>query len=146
MSAQTVIVSEADVKGYKLSVTSRDSGDDWKHLEEITYRTGFVWLIIAEKLAAGDYTMSGGSVEQEYAAFLNNPKDTDTPAPNPPIEFPETFGEPRCTIWDTYRSSTPIHFHLNSNDVPQVAINTWMANQNAIVRLAEKFKMMTWRS
>lgn len=139
MSTQTVIVSEVDVKGYKLSVTSRDAGDDWKHLEEITYRTGVVWLIIADKLEQGDYLMSGGSVEEEYAAFLNNPKDPDSPRPNPSVEFPETFGEPRATFWDTYRGSKQINFHLNSNDTPQTAINTWMANQNAIDRLHEKF-------
>lgn len=139
MSTQTVIVDEADMEGFKVSVTARDAGDDWKHLENIIYRTGFVWFIIAEKLEQGDYTMAGGSVEEEYAAFLNNPKDTDAPRPNPPIEFTETFGEPRATIWDTYRGSRHVNFHLNSNDIPQVAINTWLANKNAIRRLTEKF-------
>lgn len=148
--SQTLIVGEVEMEGFKLSVTTRDAGDttrdprlNWQHLSEITYRTGVVWKIIADKLQQDDFIMAGGSVEDEYAAALNNPKDPDSPRPDPPIEFPETFGEPRATVWnmrdwkskDTHQFS----FHLNSDDVPQVAIDTWLANQRATQRLAEKF-------
>lgn len=145
--SQTKIVGEAEMDVYKLSVTTRDAGDaerdprlDWQHLSEITYRTGFVWLLIVQKLEQGNFVMAGGSVEDEYAAFLNNPKDPDAPRPEPPIEFPETFGEPRATVWDMSRNGyAHVNFHLNSDDIPQVAINTWLANQNATDRLAGKF-------
>jgi len=123
-----------------LSVTSRDNGDDPKILEELTFRTIKAWLWIAGHLEQGVYKLpdNPGSVESRYAAEINAAHvDTDAP-PKEPFTFRETFGDARVTCWDTFKSNKRVGFHLNSDDDLQVAVNTWLANQNAVKRAYEE--------
>ncbi len=121
----TLQVSELNINGYVLSVTTRDGGDGPQVLEELTKRTIGAWLYIVKLLEAQNYTLDIGSVENRFCVEHS-------------MELPEKWGDPRVTIWDTFRGQNRINFHLNSDDVPQVAIDTWVAQQNAIARaLAE---------
>lgn len=127
-------VGDVEMNGYKLSVTTRDNGDDPKHLEELTFRTVNIWLWIVGFLEQGVHKLpdNPGSVESRYAAELNKAMaDTDAPR-SEPITFERTFGDARVTVWDLSKS---IKFHLNSDDDLQVAVNTWLAQQNALKRL-----------
>lgn len=138
---QTVIVNEVNVKGFILSVTTRNAGETREVMEELTFRTVAAWLAIADALENGsaDKFAAFGSVEERYADEINKAAvDTDGPKPEP-FSFGDSWGDPRCTVWDTFRSSKPIHFHLNSDDKIPVAIATWQANQNAIKRIAELY-------
>ncbi len=142
--SQTVIVNEVNVKGYILSVTSRDTEDTTSEmLEELTFRTVGAWLAIADALENNTRAkfVGFGSVEERYADELNKAVvDNDVPKP-PVFQFSETFGDARCTVWDTFRGSKSIHFHLNSDDKIPVAIDTWQANQNAIKRILETYHL-----
>jgi hypothetical protein len=123
----TLQVSELNINGYVLSVTSRDGGDEPGVLEELTLRTIAAWLYIAAMLLKQKYVLDDdiGSVEQRYCAEHE-------------MELPEKWGDPRVTVWDTYRGNH-INFHLNSDDVPQVAIDTWIAQQSAIARIKAEY-------
>lgn len=136
---QAVIVSEATLKGYNLSVTCRDNGEDSTILEELAYRTIGAWLWIASRLEQNVYTIPDelkGSVESRYAAKLST---DDTDGGKKVFEFKETFGDARVTCWDSYRGSKRVNFHLNSDDDLQRAVDTWCASQNAIDRAFEKW-------
>lgn len=136
MMSQTLSVSDASMNNYVLSITTRDNGDTPEIIEELTYRTIKMWLWIAGNLEQHVYKLSpnSGSVESRYAAELNAAyKDTDAP-PKEPFVFNETFGDARVTVWDTYRGAKHPQFHLNSDDDLQTAVNTWLANQNAVQR------------
>lgn len=135
---QAVIVSEVNLKGYNLSVTCRDNGEDSTILEELAYRTIGAWLWIASRLEQNVYTIPDelkGSVESRYAAELST---DDTDGGKKVFEFKETFGDARVTIWDTYRGKK-VSFHLNSDDDLQRSVDTWCASQNAIDRAFEKW-------
>lgn len=144
--SQEVSVGDLPVGGYQLSVTTRYHGETQAIMEELTFRTIQAWLMIVTKfLEQQVYTLPlnedgtiRGSVEQAYAYELNTRSDTDQPD-KPLFEFTETFGDARVTVWDTFKSNPRISFHLNSDDVPQVAVDTWLANQRAIQRAFEKF-------
>lgn len=140
--SQVLSVSEANLKGYNLSITVRDNGEDASIQEELAFRTIGAWLWIASRLEQNVYTIPDelrGSVESRYAAELNAaPKDTDAP-PKPAFEFQETFGDSRVTIWDSYRGQKRINFHLNSDGDLQRAVDTWCATQNALDRAFEKW-------
>lgn len=133
-----IAVADVNIHPYILSVTTRDAGEDAKLLEELTYRTIATWLHIVKFLKQNVYKFEGGSVEQRYADEINKRLDTDAPKTEP-FEFKETFGDSRVTVWDTYRGAEHPCFHLNSDDNPQVAIDTWLANQRGIQRAIEKF-------
>jgi hypothetical protein len=127
----TLATQQVAIGDYVLSVTTRDAGDDPALLEELTFRTIGAFLYIAALLEKGVYSAGvNGSVEQRLAAEKE-------------IEFKETFVDPRVTVWDTFRGSKTINFHLNSDDEPQVAMNTWLANNNAIARAVEKYGIKT---
>lgn len=140
----TLQVNEVDFNGYNLSVTTRDGGDDPKILEELTLRTMGAWLKVVSQLELGAYVAPfTGSVEDRYCAEIDSKHDTD--APNQEVfKLVEKWGDPRVTVWNTYRSEKKlmingipslIRFHLNSDDDTQVAIDTWVAQNNAIARL-----------
>lgn len=133
-----IAVADVNIHPYILSVTTRDAGEDAKLLEELTYRTIATWLHIVKFLKQNVYKFEGGSVEQRYADEINKRLNTDAPKTEP-FEFKETFGDSRVTVWDTYRGAEHPCFHLNSDDNPQVAIDTWLANQRGIQRAIEKF-------
>jgi len=143
---QTLSVGDTPMAGYNLSVTTRDNGDSVIIMEELTYRTIKAWVMIVTKfLEQQVYTLPldengnvRGSVEQAYAYDLNTNQDTDQPE-KPLFEFTETFGDARVTVWDTFKSNPRISFHLNSDDIPQVAVDTWVANQRAIQRAFTEF-------
>jgi len=122
----TLQVSEISINGYVLSVTTRDGGDDLKVLEELTFRTIAAWLYIVKLLLSQHYTLDIGSVEGRYCEEHK-------------IELPEKWGDSRVTVWDTFRGSNRINFHLNSDDIPQVAIDTWLAQRNALARAMEEY-------
>jgi hypothetical protein len=125
----TLSVSDAILKDYQLSVTTRDKGDDATVLEELTFRTIGAWLFIVNRLEQQVFTFPedlNGSVEARYETEKN-------------IKLPDAWGDARVTVWSTYRGQKNPQFHLNSDDVPLVAINTWLANQNAIKRAVEKY-------
>lgn len=146
--SQTLAVDDLSVDGYILSITSRATDDTTREqLEELTYRTIKSWLWIVESgLEKGIYTLpldNGqpiGSVEERYAAELNKAaQDTDGPK-SEPFAFKETFGDSRVTVWATFRSSAKTRFHLNSDDKPQVAVDTWLANFRARARIEAEHK------
>jgi len=134
--SQTLSVSDAQMGEKVLSVTSRDNGDEPKILEELTYRTIKAWLFIVSFLEQGVYNLppNSGSVESRYADEINK-----SAVDKKPFAFVETFGDSRVTVWDTWKSSKHIGFHLNSDDNLQTAVNTWLANQNAVKRAYEEF-------
>lgn len=140
--SQTLSVRDVSIGKWILSVTTRDNGDDPKHLEELTYRTIMTWVNIARRLEKENYVYEGGSVEAVYASELTPAHDTDAPQ-SEPFEFKETFGDSRVTVWSTHRGASNPNFHLNSCDIPQVAINVWRANQTgserAIIKLESLF-------
>lgn len=144
--SQTVSVGDIPVGGYQVSVTTRHNGEPQDMMEELTYRTIKAWVVIVTKfLEQQVYTLPlaedgnlRGSVEQAYAAEINAGYDTDAP-PKEPFAFAETFGDARVTCWDTFKSNPRISFHLNSDDIPQVAVDTWLANQRGIQRAFEEF-------
>lgn len=134
--SQTLSVSDAMIGRYTLSVTTRDCGDTPEMMEELTYRTIKAWLWISSKLEAGEYTLpltaEGdmlGSVEQRLS---NEFIDHDASM------FPDVEGDARVTVWDTFKSTNRIGFHLNSSDIPQIAVNTWVANHKAIDRIRQE--------
>lgn len=130
----TLSVSDAIVGKYTLSVTTRDGGDTTDMLSELTYRTIKAWLWIVAKLEQGEtvlpLTEQGdmrGSVEEGlHKEFIDHDGDLFPPLPS---------GDARVTVWDTFKSQSRIGFHLNSDDIPQIAINTWLANHKAIERI-----------
>lgn len=123
----TLATRQVTIGDYVLSVTTRDAGDDPALLEELTFRTIGAFLYLAGLLEKGVHEAGvTGSVEQRLAAEKG-------------IEFKETFVDPRVTVWDSYRGAKNPSFHLNSDDEPQVAMNTYMANDNAIRRAIEKY-------
>lgn len=136
----TLQVTELDINGYKLSVTTRDAGDDPIVLGELTKRTIGTWLFIVENgLTKQVYTLNADSVEQRYIEEQNEGLANDDPNF---FALPEKWGDPRVTVWDIYRGQNQINFHLNSDDVPQVAIDTWLAQQKGVARaLAEYGKI-----
>lgn len=140
--SQTLSVRDVSIGKWILSVTTRDNGDDPKHLEELTYRTIMTWVNIARRLEKENYVYEGGSVEAVYASELSQPHDNDGPK-SESFEFKETFGDSRVTVWSTHRGASNPNFHLNSDDIPQVAINVWRANQTgserAIIKLESLF-------
>jgi hypothetical protein len=134
----TLSVSEATVKDYNLSITTRDFGDDPVIMEELTYATVKTWLWVVNHLEQEAYTLPTtpdgdvlGSVEQILAARI-----TDTDGPK---TFPPTGGDARVTVWDTYRGNKRISFHLDSDDIPQVAVNLWVAQRHALERIFNEF-------
>lgn len=141
--SQTLIVQEVNLKGFNLSVTARDNGEDASILEELTYRTIGAWLWIASRLEQNVYTIPDelrGSVESRYAADINKDNGADSDAPTAaPFIFQETFGDARVTIWDSYRGQKRVNFHLNSDDDLQRAVDTWCATQKALERAFEKW-------
>ena len=137
---QTISVTDVIIPPYILSVTTRlTEGDEPKHLEELTFRTIGAWLyIVNELIGKENYVFKGGSVEERYADELNKIIDNDAPKTEP-FEFDTPFGDSRVTVWDTWRSSKRVSFHLNSDDNPQVAIDTWRAQQIAVQRALDKY-------
>lgn len=131
--SQTLTVSDATIGNRTLSVTTRDCGDTPEMMEELTYRTIKAWLWIVSQLEQGIYTLpltaegdALGSVEMRLS---NEFIDHDAPM------FDEVEGDARVTVWDTFKSQSRIGFHLNSSDIPQVAVDTWLANHKAIDRI-----------
>lgn len=139
--SQTLSVSDVNMGEFVLSVTTRHTSDTTRaQLEELTYKTIKAWLwIVRDYLQKGVYVLPTdhskwlGSVEQRYAI------DIPHADPKIPFKFEETFGDARVTVWDTFRSQNRIGFHLNSDDIPQVAVDTWYAQQAALKRIAAEF-------
>jgi hypothetical protein len=135
-----IAVRDVKLGDYILSVTSRTNGEERLVLEELTYRTLMTWYnIVTNRLEKENYVFVGGSVEQVYADEINKQVDTDAPKADT-FEFQETFGDSRVTIWDTYRGAKHPCFHLNSDDIPQVAIDVWRANQIGTERAVAKLE------
>lgn len=117
------------LNGYTLSVTSRDHGDNPHILEELTYRTVKAWLWLAGLIEKGKYVLDTevGSVEQRYATENNQP-------------IPDSFvGDSRVTVWCHWKSNRAMDFHLNSDDIPQVALQTWVTQETAHARLKMEY-------
>lgn len=131
----TLQVNELPIKGYILSVTARDGGDDPAVLEELTFRTINAWLYIVKLLLKQKYVLDDeiGSVEERYCAEM----DSNRAVGQAPISLPDKWGDPRVTVWDL---SKTIRFHLNSDDTPQVAIDTWVAQQRALARVKAEYE------
>lgn len=132
----TLSVSDAKMRGYNLSITTRDKGDSAEVLEEITFRTIGAWLFIVSRLEQGIFTFPddlNGSVETRYETEKG-------------VKLPESWGDARVTVWSTYRGDKNPEFHLNSDDVPQTAVNTWLANKNAVKRAIEKYAIKPQQS
>jgi hypothetical protein len=51
--------------------------------------------------------------------------------------------ETRVTVWSSYRGAKNPCFHLNSDDVTQSAIDTWVAQKIAIERITAKYAVNT---
>ncbi len=140
-----VSVRDLAMGNYILSVTTRHNGESAAVMEELTYRTIKAWyMIVTRFLEKQVYTLPlnpdgslRGSVEQAYAYDLNTNQDTDKPA-EPLFEFEQTFGDARVTVWDTFKSNPRISFHLNSDDIPQQAVDTWLANQRGAERALQE--------
>lgn len=128
---------QVTIGDYVLSVTTRDivtTREDGisEHMseglmEELTLRTIVGWMYIVSQLEQGNYTIPGGSVEAKLADEKNLPP------------FSESFTDSRVTVWDSYRGAKNPNFHLNSDDIPQYAVNAWLANNYAIDRAIERF-------
>lgn len=116
---------------YVLSITTRnDGGSSVETMAELTFRTIVAYLWIVDQLERGITRIDVESVEARLA------KDKD-------IKFEEQFGDPRVTVWDSYRGNKNPNFHLNSSDIPQDAINMWLANTDAIARAKAKYNVIT---
>lgn len=146
LSVRDIKVTTRNGKRYLLSVTARDKGDSPRILEELIFRTVNAWLWIVGGLEQGVRELpcdprtqeAFGSIEMRLASEM---KDTDGD-----WTFPQIGEDARVTVWDlkSYEkddSNTPlysrINFHLNSDDLPQVAVNIWWAMENASIRVRE---------
>ena len=129
--SNTLATRQVNIGEYQLSVTTRDAGDDPALLEELTFRTVAAWIycagLIEKDMGVVDVA---GSVEERLAAEKE-------------VKFPDRFTDPRVSVWDTYRGSKNPSFHLNSDDNLQVALNTYFANRNGIVRALAKYGIQT---
>ena len=143
-----VSVRDLPMGNYILSVTTRHNGESAAIMEELTCRTVKAWYMIVTRflekevytLPLADDGQLRGSVESAYAYEINTNPDTDRPD-QPLFEFAETFGDARVTVWDTFKSNPRISFHLNSDDIPQHAVDTWLANQRGSARAIEELKI-----
>lgn len=141
----TLSVSDVIIGKYTLSVTTRDGGDTPDMLSELTYRTIKAWLWIVSRLEQGETMLpltnegdTRGSVEQ---GLHNEFIETDA------FMFPSLeCGDARVTVWDTFKSQSRISFHLNSDDIPQIAVNVWAANHKAIERILSEHPQNTPQS
>lgn len=139
--SQTLATRDVKLGNWILNVTTRDNGEDTQLLEELTYRTIIMWVNIVRRLEKNTFIYEGESVEKMYAAEINKRMSADTDASkSAPFEFSEPWGSnnSRVTVWSTYRGNDNPNFHLNSDDVPQAAIDVWVANSNAVDRAVEK--------
>lgn len=123
----TVAVRDINIKGYILSVTTRHQlCDTVEQMNELTFRTIETWLFIADLLERGIYEIKAeGSIESRYEASKG-------------VKLTEHFNDSRVTIWDTFRGQKTPHFHLNSDDDTQQAINVWSAQNEAVQRIMAK--------
>lgn len=123
----TSATRDLSINGYVLSITTRyQAGDTIEQMEELTYRTIEIWLFIADLLERGIHEIKAeGSIESRYEAS----KD---------MKLVEHFNDSRVTIWDTYRGQKTPHFHLNSDDDTQQAMNVWAAQDSAVQRIKIK--------
>lgn len=118
---------ELDINGYNLSITTRNQTDSIEIMEELTFRTVSAWLFIADLLERQVYEIKAeGSIE---GRFMDDKG----------IALRDNFGEPRVTVWSTYRGNRNPHFNLNSDDNTQAAIDTWVAQRNALERVTAKY-------
>lgn len=126
--SQTLSVTEIIINGYTLSVTTRDCGDDPHILEELTYKTVKAWLWMAGLIQVGKFVLDQeiGSVESRLAKDMNT-------------EIPPAENDSRVTVWCHWRSQRKVDFHLNSDDIPQVALSTYAAQNAAMIRLEAEF-------
>lgn len=123
----TSATRDLSINGYVLSVTTRyQAGDTVDQMEELTYRTIEAWLFIADLLERGIYEIKAeGNIESRYETSKG-------------VKLAEHFNDSRVTIWDTYRGQKTPHFHLNSDDDTQQAINVWAAQDSAVERIKIK--------
>lgn len=133
--SQTLSVSDATMGKYVLSITTRSCGDSPQVMEDLTYKTIKAWLWIANELEHGEYTLP---VDAETGDLIGSVEDRYTVAmweTNEEFKLADAWGDSRVTVWDTFKSQSRIGFHLNSDDIPQVAVDTWLANHKAIERV-----------
>lgn len=123
----TVAVRDINIKGYILSVTTRyQAGDTGEQMNELTFRTIETWLVVADLLERGIYEIKAeGSIESRYETSKG-------------VKLTEHFNDSRVTVWDTFRGQKIPHFHLNSDDDTQQAINVWAAQNEAVQRIMAK--------
>lgn len=133
----TLQVTEVVVGEHTLSITTRDNGDDPAILQDLTARTIGAWLWIVHNVLWADEpkAVPDGSVEDRYLAErnaqINNPDEQ--------IGLIDSWGDPRVTIWDTYRSAQRAQFRLTSDDNMTVAVDVWRAQHNGVAAALQAF-------
>lgn len=133
--SQTLSVSDAIMGKFTLSITTRSCGDSPQVMEDLTYKTIKAWLWIANLLEHGEYTLP---VDDKTGELMGSVEDRYTVATwetNEEFKLADAWGDSRVTVWDTFKSQSRIGFHLNSDDIPQIAVDTWLANHKAIERV-----------
>lgn len=120
--SQATAVTERDINGFILSITTRRrEGDSPRTLQDLTTNTlnAWLWMVNLLQKKEWDTAVDLPSVEEKYGTEKG-------------INMEETFGEPRVTIWATWRSTNKFRFHLNSDDRLQNAVMVHAAQEAGI--------------